>query len=97
MIVSYWKPLSVQFPYLEEKASSQRLEELRERWNTLSKREKETALRVGRGTLNKIIAAEMQISERTVQVHRANVYQKLGVKNAVDLSKELLKLGEDSA
>lgn len=81
---------------LKELEADSRLADLRSKWASLSDREKETARWVGRGMLNKLIADEMQITERTVQVHRASVYQKLGVRNAVDLAKVLMKLGEDS-
>ena len=79
---------------LVRQASEQELENIREKWNLLSSREKETARWVGQGQLNKVIADHMQITERTVQVHRASVYQKLGVKNAVELSKLLMRIGE---
>lgn len=58
-------------------------------WKTLSPREQEVAVSVAKGTLNKIIADDLGISERTVQVHRAKACLKLGVKNAVELSKVL--------
>lgn len=80
---------------LQQKESDSQLEALRAKWDSLSDREKETARWVGKGMINKLIADRMQITERTVQVHRANVYQKLGVKNAVDLAKVLMKLKED--
>ena len=70
------------------------LANLRQKWESLSQREKETARQVGAGILNKLIADGMHITERTVQVHRASVYQKLGVKNAVELSKLLARLGD---
>ena len=43
------------------------------------------------GKLNKQIADEMQIAIRTVEVHRANVFAKMGVRSALDLS-QLLKM-----
>ena len=75
------------------KEADEALDDMRRRWETLSQREKETAQWVARGQLNKLIADAMAISERTVQVHRANAYQKLGVKNAVELSKVLDMIG----
>ncbi len=38
------------------------------------------------GKFNKIIADELQISMRTVEVHRANLFEKMGVRTAVELS-----------
>lgn len=80
---------------LAAKHSDEELELVRGRWDSLSAREKQTARFVGKGLINKVIADEMNITERTVQVHRANVYFKLGVKNAVELSKVLMRLGEE--
>ena len=65
-------------------------------WKSLSRREREVALLVYEGLMNKVIADRMSIAERTVQVHRANLCQKLGVRNAVGISKclnQLIQLG----
>ncbi|MFQ7481117.1 MAG: LuxR C-terminal-related transcriptional regulator [Parasutterella excrementihominis] len=40
--------------------------------------------------LNKHIADRLGITERTVQVHRANVFYKLGVRNAVQFAQKLM-------
>ncbi len=61
-------------------------------WNSLSRREREVALLVYEGLMNKVIADRLNIAERTVQVHRANLCQKLGVRNAVGISKCLNQL-----
>ncbi len=63
-----------------------------ERWKSLSRREREVALLVYEGLMNKVIADRLNIAERTVQVHRANLCQKLGVRNAVGISKCLNQL-----
>lgn len=78
---------------LARQEADETIRSLQEKWASLSHREKETARWVGQGQLNKVIADHMQITERTVQVHRANVYHKLGVKNAVELAKILIQLG----
>lgn len=38
------------------------------------------------GKLNKQIAEELAISMKTVEVHRARVFDKMGVKSAVELA-----------
>ncbi len=55
----------------------------------LSPRERQVMEQVLAGRLNKIIADELGISMRTVEVHRANVFAKMGVKTAVELAQLL--------
>ncbi|MEF8732863.1 MAG: response regulator [Candidatus Accumulibacter meliphilus] len=57
--------------------------------NRLTTREKQVMERVLAGTLNKVIADELQISMRTVEVHRANLFEKMGVRTAVELAQLL--------
>ena len=47
---------------------------------------------VARGLPNKLIADELQISVRTVEVHRARVFDKMDVKSAVELANLLREL-----
>ena len=44
------------------------------------------------GKLNKVIADELAISMRTVEVHRSRVFDKMGVKSAVELAQRLKTL-----
>lgn len=62
-------------------------------WQSLTGKEKEVAKLVSQGLLNKQIAAELDIAERTVQTHRTMVYRKLDVKNNIEVYKILNKLG----
>ncbi len=52
----------------------------------LTEREREVMRRVIEGRPNKLIADELQISVRTVEVHRARVFDKMQVKSAVELA-----------
>ncbi|MBP9953966.1 MAG: DNA-binding response regulator, partial [Ottowia sp.] len=45
--------------------------------------------RVASGRPNKLIADELGISVRTVEVHRARVFEKMDVKSAAELAKLL--------
>lgn len=56
------------------------------RFASLTEREHEVMLRVATGKLNKIIADELHVSVRTVEVHRARVYAKLGVRSAAEVA-----------
>jgi two-component system, LuxR family, response regulator DctR len=63
-----------------------RAAEKQARLNSLSDREREVMTRVAAGKLNKIIADELHIAIRTVEVHRARVFSKLGVRSAAELA-----------
>ncbi len=52
----------------------------------ITPREREVMLRVAAGKLNKIIADELNVAVRTVEVHRARVFAKLGVRSAAELA-----------
>jgi FixJ family two-component response regulator len=60
---------------------------------TLSPREREVMDCVIAGKLNKIIADELGISIKTVEVHRARVMQKLGVSSVAELVQAMLAPG----
>lgn len=53
---------------------------------SLSEREREVMVRVAAGKLNKVIADELHIAVRTVEVHRARVFSKVGVRSAAELA-----------
>jgi DNA-binding CsgD family transcriptional regulator len=53
---------------------------------SLTPRERDVMAYVVRGRPNKIIAAELGVSRRTVEAHRARIFQKLEVRNAVELA-----------
>ena len=46
------------------------------------------------GQANKVIAIELGISERTVEIHRSNVMQKTSSRSLADLVRLLIKLEE---
>ena len=58
----------------------------RERLETLSPREREVALAVGRGLPNADIAAELHMSVATVKAHVSRLLVKLGVENRVQIA-----------
>lgn len=53
---------------------------------SLTDREREVMQRVAVGKLNKVIGDELHIAVRTVEVHRARVFAKLGVRSAAELA-----------
>lgn len=60
-------------------------DELIQAIGALTDRERSVFERVADGEMNKVIAFDLGISERTVEVHRANVIRKLGAKTLADL------------
>jgi two-component system response regulator DctR len=59
------------------------------RVQALSAREKEVLDLILDGNMNKVIADKLGISMRTVEVHRANLFDKMNVKTAVELARLL--------
>lgn len=68
------------------------LDALKERYRTLTPREREVLPLVISGLLNKQAAAELGISEVTLQIHRRNVMQKMGAASLADLVRFAEKL-----
>jgi FixJ family two-component response regulator len=66
---------------------------LRERYETLTPREREVMLLVVTGMLNKQIAAELGASEVTVKLHRGRVMHKMGAESVADLVRMADRLG----
>lgn len=59
----------------------------------LSGREKEVLRLVARGMENRTIASELQISHRTVEVHRSSILKKLGLKNVAEMVRFAMSAG----
>ncbi len=60
------------------------------RIKALTPRERDVMSHVAIGKPNKIIAAELGVSQRTIEAHRARIFQKMKVRNAVELAHRLL-------
>ncbi|MFK5986568.1 MAG: response regulator [Pseudomonadota bacterium] len=66
--------------------------EISERFESLTPREKEVFTRVVAGQRNKVIAAELFITQSTIEVHRARVMEKMLAKSLSDLMRMALVL-----
>lgn len=74
------------------RAADATVDSVRTRLASLTARERQIMELVLAGKFNKVIADELKISMRTVEVHRANLFDKMQVKTAVELA-NLLKSG----
>jgi two-component system response regulator DctR len=70
-------------------AAHRRRHELGERLAGLTEREQEVMRCVVDGLANKQIADTLGISVRTVEVHRARIFEKMGVRSAVELANQV--------
>jgi FixJ family two-component response regulator len=57
----------------------------------LSPREKEAARLIARGLPNKLIAASLGISEKTVHIHRQHIMEKAAISSAAELARLMLR------
>ena len=69
--------------------------QVRARLALLTQRESEVMRQILAGKLNKVIADELQIAMRTVEVHRSHIFEKMQVRSAVELSQLLASLSAD--
>ena len=67
--------------------------ELRQRFDSLTPREREIFRLIAIGRRNKVIAAEAGLSEMTVKVHRSHVMQKMRANSLIDLVRMADQLG----
>jgi FixJ family two-component response regulator len=74
-------------------AERQQVQDLWRRYDTLTPREREVLRLVVGGRMNKHIARELQISEKTVKVHRGRVMQKMGTRRVAELVLYAMRLG----
>jgi FixJ family two-component response regulator len=70
---------------VQERASSDDRAEVTRQLATLTPREGEVLTLVVAGRLNKQIAAELGIAERTTKIHRGRMMKKMGVRTVADL------------
>jgi FixJ family two-component response regulator len=71
----------------QERDERARQRQLRSRFDTLTERELEVLSHVVQGRLNKQIAADLGIHERTVKLHRTAITTKLGVQSVAELTR----------
>jgi FixJ family two-component response regulator len=65
---------------------------IRERFQSLTPREREVLVLMTRGKPNKVMAAELGVSQRTVEIHRARVMEKSGADSLAQLVRMVMDL-----
>lgn len=73
------------------------LQRLRDRYESLTERERQVMALVVRGQLNKLIAFELGLSEITVKVHRGRVMRKMEARSLAQLVEIAARLGQPTA
>lgn len=63
------------------------------RYESLTEREREVMLMVVAGKANKVIALDLDLSQRTVEIHRARVMEKMQARSLADLVKMAIDFG----
>lgn len=76
----------------ENRGQASRLADIRERLERLTPREREILEQVVAGKRNKVIAAELSITQSTVEAHRAKVMEKMEARSLSDLMRMMLLL-----
>ena len=76
--------------------TSLRQDGIRNRLKLLSPREREVLDKVVQGHANKVIAADLNLSQRTVEIHRARVMEKMEAHSLAELVRMLLLVDGES-
>ena len=65
--------------------------EILQRMDTLTEREREVMEQVVVGKANKVVAIDLSVSQRTVEIHRANVMEKMKAKSLAQLVRLVMR------
>jgi len=77
----------------EIREALRRREQMVQRFETLTPREREVLARVVAGSSNKLMATDLNLSQRTVELYRARIMEKTGSKSLAQLVRMTIDLG----
>jgi len=80
----------------DHRGTAARRSEIQQRLESLTPREKEVMNLIVEGNANKVIAIDLGLSERTVEIHRAKVMEKMGARSVAHLVKLHLTLASEA-
>ena len=80
----------------ENRAGLLARDEIRRRIDTLTPREREVLDLVTQGKANKVVAGDLNVSQRTVEIHRARVMEKMGASSLAHLVRMVLEAERDT-
>jgi FixJ family two-component response regulator len=75
----------------QERAERLERSEILHRMSTLTEREREVMEQVVVGKANKVVAIDLSVSQRTVEIHRANVMEKMKAKSLAQLVRLVMR------
>ncbi len=79
----------------EYRGTAARRSDAQHRLESLTSREKQVMDRIVEGNANKVIAIDLGLSERTVEIHRAKVMEKMGARSVAHLVKLHMTLANE--
>jgi two-component system response regulator FixJ len=80
----------------EYRSTAARRSEVQQRLESLTPREKQVMGFIVDGSANKVIAIDLGLSERTVEIHRAKVMEKMGARSVAHLVKLHMTVANES-
>jgi two-component system response regulator FixJ len=80
--------------YSSNRAALGERNDIRRRLETLTPREREVLDLVVHGKANKVIAGDLKLSQRTVEIHRARVMEKMQASSLAHLVRMVLEVGQ---
>ena len=77
----------------EQREENEQRKTIQQRYESLTPREKEVMSCVVKGQANKVIALDRNVSQRTVEIHRARVMEKMEARSLADLVRMSIQIG----